>query len=103
MGQVPTPQEESCTGLTSELPALGLSSSQWPQQTTGDSRRRGGRRSFVAGWQDWWVFVVAFGGGWVRQKSRVSGFKAPPHLLLLPSEEIFRGLVVLRGGDRKRL
>ena len=46
-----------------------------------------------------WLWVR----GWVRQKSRVSGFKAPPHLLLLPAEEIFRGLVVLRGGDRKRL
>lgn len=42
-----------------------------------------------------WLWV----GGWVRQRSRVSGFKAPPHLFLPPSEEIFRGLVVLRGGE----
>lgn len=55
----------------------------------------------MARWQDSWVFIVVWGWG---QKSRVSGFKTPHHLPVPPSEEeIFRGLVVLRGGGRKRL
>lgn len=47
-----------------------------------------------------WLQVEAGDG----RKARVSGFKALHHLLHPPSqEELFRGLVVLRGGDRKRL
>lgn len=83
-----------------EKSTSGLSSSQWPLQ---DSRPRRGRSSFVAGWQDSWVFVVALGGRVGKAEKQGLRLQSTSPPALSPSEEIFRGLVVLRGGDRKRL
>lgn len=89
-------------------PALGchLSSLPWAvilTQTAGHSRHRGGRRSFAAGWQDSCVFVVALGGRVGKAEKQGLRLQSTSPPASPPSEEIFRGLVVLRGGDRKRL
>ena len=56
----------------------------------------------MAGWQDSWVFVVALGGrvGKAEKRGLRLQSTSPP---ASSCGVIFRGLVVLRGGDRKRL
>lgn len=49
------------------------------------------------------VFVAALGRRVGKAEKQGLRLQSTSHLLLPPSEEIFRGLVVLRRGDRKRL
>lgn len=94
MGQVSTSRKS---------PALGCHPHQGPTRPQGTAGTAEEGEALWLGGRIHGSLLWLWVGGWGRQKSRVSGFKAPPHLLLPPSEEIFRGLVVLRGGDRKRL
>lgn len=57
----------------------------------------------MAGWQYLQVFAVALGRRVGKAEKQDLKLQSTFHLFLPPSEEIFRGLVVLRGADRKRL
>ena len=102
VGKVPTPQDESWPGQTSELPPCGCHPHNGPTRPQGTAGPEEEGEALWLGGRIRGSLLWLWVGAWVRQKSGVSGFKAPPHLLL-PCRVIFRGLVVLRGGDRKRL